>query len=157
MPSERDKASDEYEHTQIGTVLRWAHGILAMIFTAIGIGMLIAGKGGIAIIPFVPAAFLVLCILFLDSLTVYVSRDEIGLSFGVGLIRKTISIEDLKSAAIVQNRSRRGGPIPGGMLYKVAGSQAVEIQLGNGRKIQIGTDEPEALLAAVESMTDTSV
>ena len=54
MPSERDKASDEYEHTQIGTVLRRAHGILAMIFTAIGIGMLIAGKGGIAIIPFAP-------------------------------------------------------------------------------------------------------
>jgi len=40
---------------------------------------------------------------------------------------------------------------PHGWLFNVSGFDAVEIQLKNGRKYRIGTDEPDALLAAIES------
>ena len=47
------------------------------------------------------------------------------------------------------------------MLYKVGGTEAVEIKFGQEKRIQIGTDEPPLLLKAIQSVTagvtDTSV
>ena len=93
---------------------------------------------------------LVLC----HSLTVRVSRSEIALSFGVGLIRKQFLIGDISSASMVQNRWYNGfgiRKIRGGWLYNVSGFDAIEIQLKNERKYRIGTNQPKELLAAVES------
>ena len=88
------------------------------------------------------------------SLTVRISRSEIALSFGVGLIRKQFPIGDISSASIVQNRWYNGfgiRKIRGGWLYNVSGFDAIEIQLKNERKYRIGTDQPKKLFAAVES------
>ena len=38
----------------------------------------------------------------------------------------------------------------GGWQYNVSGRRAVELELPGGRTFTIGTDEPEALLAAIE-------
>lgn len=35
-------------------------------------------------------------------------------------------------------------------MYNVAGYDAVELELRSGRVFRIGTDEPDALLAAIE-------
>ena len=43
--------------------------------------------------------------------------------------------------------------IPRGWIFNVSGFDAVEIQMKNGRRYRIGTDEPEALLAAIQSVT----
>ena len=93
------------------------------------------------------------------SLTVRVSRNDIFLSFGVGLIRKRFLIHDIESATIVRNRWYNGWGIKkiwGGWLYNVSGFDAVEIKLKNGRRYRIGTDQPCELLAAVESATGIS-
>lgn len=36
------------------------------------------------------------------------------------------------------------------MLYNVAGLDAVEITLGSGERVRIGTDEPDLLLLAIQ-------
>jgi len=87
-------------------------------------------------------------------LTVRISRSDIAISFGVGLIRKRFSIGDIRSVRIARNRWYNGWgirKIRGGWLYNVSGFDAIEIQLKNERKYRIGTDQPKKLFAAVES------
>jgi len=143
----------DYEHTQTGTLMR----------SVFGSGVLISGGVGIrtackeapsGCIPIVIALVLVFCLFCFHALTVKVSRKEISLRFGVGLIRKHFAISKVQGAAIVHNHWYYGWGIkltPHGWLFNVSGFDAVEIQLKNGRKYRIGTDEPDALLAAIES------
>jgi hypothetical protein len=37
------------------------------------------------------------------------------------------------------------------MLYNVSGRDAVEIQLDDGRRFRLGTDDPEGLVAALRT------
>jgi len=93
------------------------------------------------------------------SLSVRVSENDIVLTFGVGLIGKSFVVSDIQSAAIVRNRWYYGWGIkriPGGWVYNVSGFDAVEIQLNDGRNYRIGTDEPEKLHAAIESVIGSS-
>ena len=41
--------------------------------------------------------------------------------------------------------------IPRGRLYNVGGVDAVELEMDNGRVVRVGTDQPDALLAAVNA------
>ncbi len=108
------------------------------------------------LVPIVIPSVFVVCILLFHSLTVRVSRDYIILRFGIGLIPKRFAVSDIQSTAIVQNRWYYGWGIkwtPHGWLYNIAGFDAVEIQLRNGRKYRVGTDEPVELLSAIEFVT----
>ena len=126
-------------------------GVLAVVMLALGQKEAAIVLGVITVgLALVLGIVLALC----HSLTVRVSRSEIALSFGVGLIRKQFPIGDISSASIVQNRWYNGfgiRKIRGGWLYNVSGFDAIEIQLKNERKYRIGTDQPKKLLAAVES------
>jgi len=126
-------------------------GVLAGVMLALGEKEAAIGLGVVTVgLALILGIVLALC----HSLTVRVSRSEIALSFGVGLIRKQFPIGDISSASIVQNRWYNGfgiRKIRGGWLYNVSGFDAIEIQLKNERKYRIGTDQPMKLLAAVES------
>ena len=41
--------------------------------------------------------------------------------------------------------------VPGGWMFNNAGYGAVELRLASGRVFRIGTDEPDAVLSAIES------
>jgi len=144
----------EYEHTQPGTLVRILIGVLAVGVGAPALGVLVEGRVEDAIILaaiFMVAAFLMA---LFHSLTVRVSRDEIAIAFGIGLIRKRLRTNEIQTAAAVRNRWYNGWGIKKirrGWLFNVTGWDAVEIQLVNGRRYRIGTDEPELLLAAIES------
>ena len=148
----------EYEHTQPGTFMRAMTGSWVVVFGVLAVVMLALGEKEAAIVLGLITVMLAVIngIVFalFHSLTVRVSRSVIALSFGVGLIRKQFPIGDISSASIVQNRWYNGfgiRKIRGGWLYNVSGFDAIEIQLKNERKYRIGTDQPEKLLAAVES------
>ena len=135
----------EYQHTQVSAERRIANGSCALIMAVPGVIAMFSGEIS-AVAYFALAGLFVACIFLLGSLTVRVSRSEIALSFGVGLFSKKIATDNVHSAAIV--RAHRGLRTT---LHRVAGRDAVEVLLNNGRKIQIGTDEPQKLLAAIES------
>jgi hypothetical protein len=96
---------------------------------------------------------LLVCLLLFHALNVRVSQEHITLRFGIGLIRKRFAVGDLEKATVVRNRWYYGWGIRllrRGWLYNVSGFSAVEIQLRSGQINRIGTDEPDALLRAIE-------
>ena len=95
--------------------------------------------------------FLVLAFLF-HALTIEVDADEIRMSFGPGLIRKTWPISTCTSARVIRTRLIDGWGIrmtKDGWLYNVSIPHAVLIRQTNGKAVQLGSDEPEALLASL--------
>ena len=87
-------------------------------------------------------------------LRVTVEPDRIRAVFGIGLIRKEIPVADVLRADVVRTRVWWGYGIhwtPSGWLYNVAGRHAVRLEVRGGRAVMIGTDEPEALKAAIEA------
>ncbi len=89
----------------------------------------------------------------MGSLTVTVADNVLSFYFGPGVIRKRIRIGDITSVKAVRNPWYHGWGIrltPTGWLYNVAGFDAVEVRMRNGHSLRIGTDEPGALLAAIE-------
>jgi hypothetical protein len=87
-------------------------------------------------------------------LTVTVDPDRIRVVFGIGLIRKEIPVADVVAADVVRTRVWWGYGIhwtPSGWLYNVAGRHAVRLEVRGGRAVMIGTDEPDALKAAIDA------
>jgi hypothetical protein len=92
--------------------------------------------------------------LLIGWLTVSVDAAEVVAQFGVGLIRKRISLVDVRSCEPVRNPWYYGFGIrwiPGGWLYNVSGYTAVDFTLRDGRHVRIGTPEPAAVCASVAS------
>ena len=148
----------DYENTQPGTFIRVMTGSWVFFFGVLAVVMLVLGQKeaaiGLGVVTVIAAVILGIVYALFHSLTVRVSRSDIALSFGVGLIRKQFPIGDISSASIVQNRWYNGfgiRKIRGGWLYNVSGFDAIEIQLKNERKYRIGTNQPKELLAAGES------
>jgi hypothetical protein len=153
--SRRRSAMHHYEHTQPGTFMRVFMGVLIAVLVGVGVAMSLSGGGTAVAVGFLaPATVCTIVLVLFHSLTVRVSRDVIRLAFGGGLIHRSFAIADIEASAIVRNRWYYGWGIKlirGGWLYNVSGFDAVEIQLKNGRRYRIGTDQPTELLAAVES------
>ena len=106
--------------------------------------------------PWILAAVYGVGLLLFATLTVTVTNDGLVASFGIGLIRKEVPFGEVVSFARVQTRWIDGWGIhtyPGGMLYNASGLSAVEFKLSSGRSVTIGTDEPDAFVAAVQQAT----
>jgi hypothetical protein len=143
----------DYRHTQIGTLTRWFLGGGAVLAGAFAVGL--AGADPIASAILAATAVILLLVAWLfSSLTVAVGPEEVAVRFGPGLVRKTFAVSELHEARAVRNSWWYGWGVrltPRGWLYNVSGLDAVEVELVNGRRYRIGTDEPGALVAAIEA------
>ena len=153
---------NDYKHTQSGTLIRVLLGLVGVAIVAPAAQKLASGveTTETAIVISVIVVICASIVALFHSSTVRVSRNDIFLSFGIGLIRKRFLIHDIKSATIVRNRWYNGWGIRkiwGGWLYNVSGFDAVEIQLKNDRRYRIGTDQPFELLAAIEHQYKATV
>ncbi|HIM30784.1 MAG TPA: hypothetical protein EYG57_14715 [Planctomycetes bacterium] len=145
----------DYEHTQPGTLLRIVLGLFVLALGVTAIIFLSGVSREAGIIFLLVAALLAFVLLVFHSLTVQVNRNEISLRFGIGIVKKSFSSAEIKTVEQVRNRWFYGWGIkltPEGWLYSVSGLDAVQIVMQDGRKTRIGTDEPEKLLAAIESV-----
>jgi hypothetical protein len=131
-----------YKHTQI---LGW------QILIPVTIGIFVTAwlattdwrVGGIVTCLLLAAAL----VLFF-SLTVKVDRQAVIVAFGPGLVHKRIPLAEVRACRTVRNKWYYGWGlriIPGGLLYNVAGLDAVELEMNNGHRYRIGTDEPDVL------------
>ncbi len=101
--------------------------------------------------PIVVLAFL---LPLFHSLTVTVDANLIEVAFGIGVIRKRFFVEDVASAETTKSHWYNGWGIRlihKGWLYNVSGYDVVQLNLHNGRVVQIGTDDPSGLLAAIQT------
>ena len=92
------------------------------------------------------SGILFVCTISFFSLTVIVDNDFIRIRFGIGLIRKSIKLADVKSCTVVRNKWWYGWGIhwtPKGLLFNISGLDAVELVMNNGKVYRIGTDKLE--------------
>ncbi|MBI4533421.1 MAG: hypothetical protein HY711_05685 [Candidatus Melainabacteria bacterium] len=93
------------------------------------------------------------------SLTVEVNDRNVNLRFGDGLIKKSFPLKDICSAEVVRTTPWQGWGIHwcgSGWLYNVYGLDAVEVIFNSGKRVFIGTDEPEKLTAAIKEQRNIS-
>jgi hypothetical protein len=142
---------DAYRHTQRGSALLFAVGGagLAVLVAAVLLahaaspawpGLLIAGL-----------IMVVVATLF-SRMTVTVADGSISLEMARGLVRRSWRLADLQIARVVHTSWYNGWGIHGwghNWLYNVSGYGAVEMDLSDGARIYIGSDEPERLLQAI--------
>ena len=99
----------------------------------------------------VVSVFLIVGFLF-GGLTTKVGPESVTLSFGVGIIKKSISLENIEAAEAVRNSWWYGFGIrltPHGWMWNMNGLSAVESTYKTGKKFRIGTKNPEELLEAL--------
>ena len=135
-----------YKHTQVGylIIIALIIPLLILLFT-----MVIHEFTPILLIGFF--VFLAFLILF-PSLTVEIDETRLIAKFGFGIINKKFILKDIDSCHAVKNPWYYGWGIritPHGWLYNISGLSAVEIQMKNGKKYRIGTDEPKSLEYAI--------
>lgn len=139
----------QYRHTQAGTLIVATVGGAAALTGVIAV---LAPVGPGTAIAAAVAVILVACLVIFGSLTVEVAEGRVAVWFGPGVARRVIRLDEIRDARAVRNPWYYGWGIrltPRGWLYNVSGFDAVELELHDGRRFGIGTDEPERLLAAV--------
>ncbi len=137
---------EQYRHTQVGWVLV---GVFAVLALSVSPGLAAAGLAGGLLAA---GAVAVLVLLLFATLTVAIDAVAIQIRMGIGLVRKRYPLAALRTFRVVRNPWYYGWGIrriPGGWMFNVSGLSAVELRLADGRLVRIGTDEPEALQAAL--------
>lgn len=138
-----------YRHTQKS---KWLIGILCLYtFIMLGVATFLDDPA------FWAASFALLVLVgaiawLFSSLTVEVTETELTWFFGPGFWRKSIVRSDVVQATAVRTKWWYGWGIritPRGWLYNVHGLDAVAVEQRGGRTTLIGTDEPDAVIAAL--------
>ena len=145
--------NERYRHTQIGWTL-----IVLVVAAVLAEFLIVAlsatpGTLALALSGALVAVAAVLLALF-STLTVVLDDRTLRLWFGVGSLRREVMLADVTTSRKVRNHWYIGWGVrvmPGGRIYNVGGFDAVELELDNGRVVRVGTDEPDALLAAVNA------
>ncbi len=145
-----------YRHTQIG----WAM-IVLLGGILVFMGWFTFTSGGFAsIVGEAVAGLLLICLVLFISQTVTVDDERIQLRMGPGLIRRTVPLEEVQAVDRIRLpwwavgygiRMSLGGTR---QLWRVSGSEAVDLQLSGARRLLITTDEPDALAAVIRSAVD---
>ncbi len=82
-------------------------------------------------------------------LSTKVAAESITISFGLGLIKKRIMMEQIESVEKIKSPWYYGHGIrfiPNGMLYNISGSEGIEIKFkGDKRVIRIGSKDASKL------------
>lgn len=138
-----------YHHTQPATVTRYA-GVAALgvaVYTLVALGSRPA--------LWLLVAVAVLALVTFGSMTVEVDHDRFTFWFGPGWIRRSFPLAEITSWSAVRNPWWYGWGIhltPQGWLYNVGGSGALQLELRDGRRLRVGTDEPQRLCDAITVM-----
>jgi hypothetical protein len=136
-----------YRHVQAGWLTGAAIGITALMLGAITV------FAGFHWIVLVPALAIGLTVLTFSFMTVTVDERALEAKMGIGLVRCRVPVSDIVHFRAVRNPWYYGWGVRmygGGKLYSVSGFEAVELLLATGRTVRIGTDEPGALVHAIE-------
>lgn len=141
-----------YRHTQVGWVI--------IIFLSAGIALVTAlmARSGCHWPCLIIFAALLVSLALMHSLTVEIGDDALKVRYGHGLIRKTIPLSAIDSCRMVRYPWYFGWGLrwmPRGWLFRVSGLAAVELNMKNGRRYGIGSDEPEELEKAIKDACGT--
>ena len=147
MMNERDS------HTQIGWTLIVL--VVAVVLADLSIVAFSSPRSALTLaISGALVAIVAVTLALFSTLSVVVDDRAVRLWLGFGSLRREVMLADVTAARRVRNHWYAGWGvriIPGGRLYNVGGVAAVELEMDNGRVVRVGTDQPDALLAAVKA------
>jgi len=135
-----------YKHTQIGYI------ILAFMAVAAAVMIPIMLTSGATVLGAGVCVGIVLVLLLFGTLTVEIRDEKLVFWFGIGLVRKSIPLSEIEDCGISLFPWYYGWGIrytPQGWLFNVSGFTAVRLMLKNGKRLQIGTDDADALCSVV--------
>ena len=144
-----------YRHTQIGYV---TGGVMLAVLPLIYYAFM-SEDGHLGVFGYAMLGALGILAILFSSLTVTVTDRELMFYFGPGFWTRRFALDDIVSVEVVRNSPLYGWGIRythHGWLYNVSGLQAVEVTIRGGEQLRIGTDEPEALKAALERARQTA-
>jgi hypothetical protein len=128
-----------YQHTQPARTI-----VISLTTTG-----LVFAVGSIFCHPLISGALVAFIVAyFFRSMTIEISDAELIWYFGSGFPRKRLPLGDVVSAEAVRMPFWNGWGIhytPQGWLYNVSGYGAVCVTLRNGKRLCLGSDEPEVL------------
>jgi hypothetical protein len=135
-----------YKHTQIGYIILSFMAVAAAVMIAI-----MLTSGAIALGAGVCVGIVLVLFLF-GTLTVEIRDEKLIFWFGIGLVRKSIPLSEIEDCGISLFPWYYGWGIrytPQGWLFNVSGFTAVRLMLKNAKRLQIGTDDADALCNVV--------
>ena len=141
----------QYKHTQVGYLLLTLYSIVVLFLGYFNI-----------MTNFHPLTLICLIIILIvlgmfSRLTVTVDDQMIKIRFGLGIVRKTFPLNEIETHRSVKNPWYYGWGIrftPRGWLFNVSGFSAIELQMKNGKRYRIGTDDPDNLAEALDEALD---
>ena len=142
-----------YRHTQVGWVLILILGGIATLLAVLALSS--GGPASIALVLVI--ALLVVCLALFYALTVIVNQRGIELRMGPGVIRRRVELGEIES---VTQRHLPWWAVAYGIrmsldakrqLWRVSGSETVDLVLTGDRRLLIGTDEPGVLAIALDA------
>jgi hypothetical protein len=146
-----------YAHTQTGTSVFVVFGVVIALIAAI----LIPASASHGVPPAtellvlgVVLSLVLVVMLVFSRLTIIIDDERIAWRFGAGWPKFELPLDEIQSARAVTNSIMYGygiRVIPRGMLYNVSGRAAIELTRTDGKLIRLGTDDPDQLLAAIQS------
>lgn len=140
-----------YSHQQVG-IVQLSAGIIGLIIILITAFFC----QDIIMLLLIPIIALVLGIVFFSTMIVEITPNVLQVKFGpVSVIKRTFQFDKISSYKLVKNPWYYGYGvrwIPKGTLYNIAGPDALELTLLTGKRVQIGTDEPEKIFEAFEKV-----
>jgi hypothetical protein len=134
-----------YEHRQWAP---WSIVIVLVLIAAISY----ARHGGEALVALL--VFVGIIVVGFARLTTQVDRNGVLWSFTFGVPGGHVNFADLDHAEITRTNMFEGWGIHWtvwhGWLWNVSGFRAVELFYRNGRRVTLGTDDPQGLFDAIE-------
>jgi hypothetical protein len=134
-----------YRHTQIGKLS------LLIVLPSVTLAVWAVPSSPARLVFLLTGAAI---LLLMSALTVTVTDDNVRVTFGIGVVRRTIPLARIGRAAVVRNRWYYGWGIRfigHGWLWSVSGLDGVELSFVDGGRFRIGSDEPQRLAAAIEA------
>ena len=138
----------KYKHTQKAGVPFYAALAVPVV---LGIMFCVSEFPPVGLLVLV-VCLLVYLLLMLSSLTVTIDEQFLRVRFGPGVFFRKFPVSEFAGIGLKYTTFIWGWGIRwyfGGWLYNIAGFKSVEIIFKNGKKIRIGTNEPEKLSEAI--------
>lgn len=140
-----------YESKQVAVWGLWLAGAFAFAGIALGVWALAAGRPTEAAF----CALLLLVALLVSNfavLTVRVGHDDVSWSFAAGLVGRRIPLADVRAVEVRRSPWYWGWGIrwtPRGWLWRSSGLDAVWIERASGKRVGVGSPQPEELARAI--------
>ncbi len=135
-----------YDHAQPGWLIRWIIGGILL-----GLGVMAPSTTQFL---WIPASIMFVVLVLFHSLRARVDRHQVQLSFGIGVISRSIDVGRIASCEVVTTPWFFGYGIRyvfDGWMWNVSGPWSVRLEYTDGTHFRIGTDRPEDLKAAIDA------